>query len=65
VFEEGQQRQEVGRIGQDLKGGDEPFPDEQTHLGRRGKIAAGRAKGEWSLGAVKKVGLSRLRKDNL
>ena len=63
--EDGYRGQEIGGRGQAPDGGSERFPDEQTHLDRRGKIAAGRANGKWSLGAVKKVDLSRLREDDL
>jgi len=65
AVEDGQWGQEVGGIGRDLNGGDEPFREEQTHLCGRGKIAVGRAGGRWSLGAVKKVDLSGLREDDL
>ena len=65
AVEEGQRGQEVGGIGEALNGPDKRFPDEQTHLCGRGKIAAGRASSKWSLGAVKKVDLSRLREDDL
>ena len=64
--EDGHRGQEIGGRGQGPDGRDEPFPDEQTHLGRRGKTPAGRASGKWwSLGAVKKVDLSSLRQHDL
>jgi hypothetical protein len=63
--EGGHRGQEIGGRGQGPDGRDEPFPDKQTQLGRRGKAAPGRASGKWSLGAVKKVDLTSLWEDDL